>query len=645
MNAETAHDLVPLVDRVDIARLDATRKLDPASRSSLGQFMTPAAVARFMAALFQGAPEAVRLLDAGAGVGSLTAAFVEALCTRSAKPRSIDATAYELDPALCEYLTSTLAGCAAQCESTGIAFSSTIVARDFIKASVDTLDAGLFSAEKRSFNCAILNPPYKKIHSASDARLLLRRVGVETSNLYTAFLSLAVRLLDDGGELVAITPRSFCNGPYFQPFRELFLDAMSVKHIHVYESRSEAFGEDEVLQENVIVHAIKGAKRDRVTITSSAGPHDELVTTRTIGYADLVRPDDPEKFIHVVPDETGKGVSDRMRGLDATLADLGIWVSTGRVVDFRAKEHLRMQPSGTTVPLIYPTHFADGWVEWPKEGKKPNALVENKATKELLLPSGSYVLVKRFSAKEERRRLVAAIYDPRRVKAQRVAFENHLNVFHCANAGLAKNLAKGLAAFLNTTLVDDYFRQFSGHTQVNATDLRKLHYPRRAVLEAIGAKIGDILPDQADLDRLVYEELPRVTTSEIDPARRQKIEDAQAILAALELPKVQQNERSALTLLALVDVKPIDDWSAAHNPLCGISPMMQFFSDHYGKNYAPNTRETVRRKTVHQFLEAGLIVVNPDKPGRAVNSDKTVYQIAADALDLIRSYATAKWER
>jgi adenine-specific DNA-methyltransferase len=635
-----------LVEQIDLFRVDATRNLDPATRSSLGQFLTPPAVARFMAALFHGPSEDLRVLDAGAGVGSLTAAFVDNLCAREKKPRSINATAYELDPALCSYVRTTLEECRSRCRASLVQFSSAIEQVDFIKASVETLDAGLFSSKRRSFNCAILNPPYKKIQSSSDARLLLRRIGVETSNLYTGFLALAVRLLDEGGELVAITPRSFCNGPYFQPFREMFLDAMSIKHVHVYESRSEAFGDDEVLQENVIFHAVKGAPRDRVTITAGAGPSDDWISVRTIAYDELVRPDDPERFIHVVPDEVGRVVSEQMRSLDASLHDLGTSVSTGRVVDFRAREHLRMEPAPGTVPLIYPTHFADGRVDWPKEGKKPNAILENGATDELLLPAGAYVLVKRFSAKEERRRVVAAVYDPRRVKAERVAFENHLNVYHCASRGLSPDLARGLAAFLNTTLVDDYFRQFSGHTQVNATDLRKLHYPQRGVLEAIGAKIGDNVLDQAALDRLVYEELPRVATSGVKPVRgRGRVEEAQQILAALELPAKQLNERSALTLLALVGMKPNGKWAHADNPLRGITPMMEFFAEHYGKTYAPNSRETVRRQTVHQFLEAGLIIENPDDPERPTNSGKTVYQIEHDALWLIKSFKTDKWDK
>ena len=112
----------------------------------------------------------------------------------------------------------------------------------------------------------------------------------------------------------------------------------------------------------------------------------------------------------------------------------------------------------------------------------------------------------------------------------------------------------------------------------------------------------------------------------------------------LGLPREQQNERSALTLLALLDLKPDIPWGSASNPLCGITPMMNFFQRHYGKRYAPNTRETVRRYTVHQFLQAGLVVANPDEPSRPVNSPKAVYQMEPSALGVLRSFQTAAWQ-
>jgi adenine-specific DNA-methyltransferase len=124
----------------------------------------------------------------------------------------------------------------------------------------------------------------------------------------------------------------------------------------------------------------------------------------------------------------------------------------------------------------------------------------------------------------------------------------------------------------------------------------------------------------------------------------QKIMDALNILNALGLPRQQLNERSALTLLSLLSLEPESGWADASDPLMGITPMMDFFSEHYGKKYAPNTRETVRRQTVHQFLQAALIIANPDKSSRPTNSPKAVYQIEPSALKLLRSFGKPEWK-
>jgi len=123
-----------------------------------------------------------------------------------------------------------------------------------------------------------------------------------------------------------------------------------------------------------------------------------------------------------------------------------------------------------------------------------------------------------------------------------------------------------------------------------------------------------------------------------------KIKESLSVLNELGLPKQQQNERSALTLLSLLGLKPTDKWKDASDPLMGITPMMDFFQEHYGKKYAPNTRETVRRQTVHQFLQAALIVANPDKPARPTNSPKAVYQIEPSVLKLLRGFGKPGWK-
>jgi adenine-specific DNA-methyltransferase len=130
-----------------------------------------------------------------------------------------------------------------------------------------------------------------------------------------------------------------------------------------------------------------------------------------------------------------------------------------------------------------------------------------------------------------------------------------------------------------------------------------------------------------------------------DPIQaKKKIKEALNILHSLGVPKAQQNDRSALTLLALADVKADYEWRNASRNLIGITEMMSYFRDHYGINYAPNTRETVRRQTVHQFMQIGLVIPNPDEPSRPINSPKTRYILDPKVLDLLHVYNTKDWE-
>jgi len=636
-----------LIDSIDFFRLDANRKLNPNRRSDLGQFMTPPAIARLMASMFEAKQERIALLDAGAGVGSLTAAFVSEICSRSKKPKEIHATAYEIDATLAEYLSDTLRQCRNASEQAGVAFEQELIQRNFIDDGSRMLRREIFEPVQR-FDCAILNPPYKKIGSDSETRRMLHEIGVETSNLYTAFLSVVLMLLAEGGELVAITPRSFCNGPYFKPFRKLLLATLTLRRIHVFESRQVLFKEDDVLQENIIFYGVKSPDTNgSVTITAGEGPEDDCITEREVSYTQLVHRNDPDYFIRIVPDELGGSVARQMKSLRCTLSDLQAEVSTGRVVDFRAGRFLREHPVKGTVPLIYPRNLEEGFVRWPKPGgNKQHAVAVLPGADELLVPRGTYVLVKRFSAKEENRRVVAAIYDPQKITAERVGFENHINYFHRGGKGLPAAFARGLAAFLNSTLVDLYFRQFNGHTQVNATDLRNLKYPTVMQLETLGLKIGDHFSDQDTVDEYVRKELFNLADAEGDPVKaKNRIKQALAILKELGVPRAQQNERSALTLLSLLAIKASTPWSQAKAPLMGITPMMTFFEKCYGKRYAPNTRETVRRQTIHQFLDAGIVSINPDDPSRPINSPLAVYQIESGLLELLRTYGKAEWEK
>jgi adenine-specific DNA-methyltransferase len=493
---------------LDHVRKSFNNKTSRTDRSQIGQFLTPASIARFMSSMFETDLQEVRILDPGAGAGVLFAASVEDLISRIERPFSIEVVAYETDRTILPYLEETMDWCQSLCASHGIKFQGNVKIEDFISNTIEKMKEPLFTAPDKRFTHVILNPPYKKINSQTAISKALYSSDIEVANLYAVFVWLSIHLLEPGGQVVAITPRSFCNGPYFKKFRAAFLHMMNLKQIHIFESRKKAFGDDNVLQENVIYHAVRGTHKPKsVIISTSEGLDFDKAHVVSIPYNQIIHPGDEDMFIRLSADDVNTGLIERIKHFTSSLNELNLSVSTGRVVDFRAREHLRQFPQQETIPLIYPCHFLNGFVNWPAEsGKKPNAIVSSSETSDLFVEAGFYVLAKRFSSKEQPRRVMAALYDPSRINAGFVGFENHLNYFHIQGKGLPPDLAKGIALYLNSTIVDQYFRIFSGHTQVNATDLRKMPYPNHKQLLQLGNYVKEAMPDQETIDTIIEKE-------------------------------------------------------------------------------------------------------------------------------------------
>ncbi|WFB59564.1 Eco57I restriction-modification methylase domain-containing protein [Paenibacillus sp. BR1-192] len=474
--------MAQLLDAVDQERLAINPSLK--RKSELGQFLTPSSIASFMASLFdKDTMSHPNILDAGAGIGSLTCAFLSRLVSEGLSNQAA-ITAVEIDEILREKLFNTLS----LFEDT-LNLNSQVIAADYIEWATNVLldEESLLSSSnnKIRFSHAILNPPYKKIMSNSRHRKLLRGVGIETVNLYSAFVALTIELMEDHGQIVAIIPRSFCNGPYFRPFRQLLLEKTAIKHMHLFDSRDKAFKDDEVLQENVIMLLERGEIQGEVQVSTSRDDSFSDYEVNCYPFEKIVQPKDSEFFIHI-PTSNEESFIERYPSVCFSLKEIGVEVSTGPVVDFRVKGHLRDMPEDGTVPLFYPNHFVGTLTEWPKVMKKPNAVFVDDEMKKWLYPNGYYTVVKRFSSKEEKRRIVAGVLTPSSVNYAEVGFENGLNVLHYQKQGIPAELAFGLYAYLNSTEVDKYFRVFNGHTQVNATDLRTMKFPSREKLEKFG---------------------------------------------------------------------------------------------------------------------------------------------------------------
>ncbi len=346
------------------------------------------------------------MLDPGAGAGVLTAALVDRILALRAtgtlpELRTVTLEAWELDPAFVPALRRNLSSFAAALKREGITTTMILKNESYIECAVRALDDGLFSgAEETSITHAILNPPYRKIATRSPERTLLNSVGMETSNLYAAFVWLAMRQLTEGGELSAITPRSFCNGPYFRDFRRDLIARSTFHRVHLFQSRTEAFSRDAVLQENILFHLSRG-KLGTDTIMVSTGSL-ESPTEMQVSKDRFVSPDDPDQVIHIATDSDGNDIRDYIQGLPCRLEQLGLEVSTGPVVDFRLKDSLSRSLRATDVPLLYPHAVRGGRVLPPPRnaddggdtriGKKPVAVEINEETRRWLIPAARFVL-------------------------------------------------------------------------------------------------------------------------------------------------------------------------------------------------------------------------------------------------------------
>ncbi len=363
----------------ELLRIKANSKLNPKVKSTLGQFFTPQPISLYMASLFNKIEGHISLLDPGCGSGSLTAAFIDE-CLRRKKVKSINIDAFDIDSVIQPFINETLLLCGEKSEKQSVSIKANFILDDFIFNKTKKKNLGLFTSQS-GYSHIIMNPPYKKIATKSAHRKALKSVGIETVNLYTGFVALAIQQLNKGGELVAIIPRSFCNGVYYQPFREFLLGKTAVRQIHIFDSRSQAFADSGVLQENIIIHLIKGAKQQEVIITSSPDADFEIdestqsitvtdQTTRTVAFTEIVKSNDKRKFIHIAANDIDQVVIDRLSCFSSTLNDINLQVSTGSVVDFRLKEDLRPKIESGAVPLIYSSHL-NGGVNCPKISKSP----------------------------------------------------------------------------------------------------------------------------------------------------------------------------------------------------------------------------------------------------------------------------------
>jgi adenine-specific DNA-methyltransferase len=502
--------------RADFAGAAYAARVSDSLRKKQGLYLTPGVVATFMAGEIAASASTVRILDPAAGAGILLCAAVETLVTRAAGPKRIELVAYEIDAALVEVLTGVLGHLKDWARSRGTEVAIKVVPSDFIlehAGSLSSIGGFLPHLEARqAFDVVIANPPYFKLNKADRRAKVAAAVVHGQPNIYSLFMAIGAALLREGGELIYITPRSFASGPYFRLFREWFFNNVRPAWVHVFGSRRQAFSRDEVLQENVILKAIRrDTWADRkgsalLTISASHGIEDlDSPDRRSVQLAVVLDMASREKVLRlpVSPDE-----DDLLRFVDCwpgSLGAYGLQISTGPVVPFRATEFVedRGRVPERHVPLLWMNHVKRMQVRWPLGQHKPEYMKHVKAALPLLVPNRNYVLLRRFSAKEETRRLVAGPYLARAYSVSMLGLENHLNYIYRPGGSLSDDEAFGLAALFSSSLLDRYFRTSNGNTQVSATELRAMPLPAHEMIVEIGRQAQSLGSDVDAIDALV----------------------------------------------------------------------------------------------------------------------------------------------
>ena len=490
-------------------------------RKEHGLFLTPVPVADFMADRIKAGGRKLRILDPAAGAGILGCAAVEALVSRNPKPTTVELVAYEIDEGLVAPLRSVFGYLAEWCRDHDIALTVRLETTDFILAHAGVLhpyDGTLpFRQNTDSFDAVVSNPPYFKIGRKDPRATAASAVVHGQPNIYALFMAVGATVLREGGDFVFITPRSFASGPYFRRFRTIFFDMIRPTEVHVFGSRRDTFNRDEVLQENVI---LSGIRRYHGSRTEDGKP---LVISSSCGVGDIGEPVRRKVRAGTALD---RACSDRILRLptcdeaDEALALVGSWpgnlrnlglnISTGPVVPFRAAELIGRDGKVPTshAPLLWMNHVRAMRATWPLARNKPEYIRRSNAGT-LLLPNGNYVLLRRFSAKEEPRRLTAAPWLSSEFRVPEVGLENHLNYVHRPGGTLSEDEAWGLAALYNSRLLDTWFRAVNGNTQVSATELRAMPHPAHGTIIALGRRVKRLAEPMKGLDALVMELVAR----------------------------------------------------------------------------------------------------------------------------------------
>ena len=464
-----------------VAYLDGMPKKE---RKKIGQFFTSQGTAEYMASLVDiPDKEKISILDPGSGTGILSAALVQKILNEK-KSCFIELTCYETDENVIPVLQKNIQVMKEIC---GDSLNVILQKDDYLLSQAD--DFNHYRTDRKKWDIIICNPPYKKIEKKHPASQAMQKVIHGSPNLYFLFMAMALFNLKENGEMIFIIPRSWTSGAYFKAFREYLLSLGKLEYIHLFSSRNKVFREEQVLQETMIAK-VKRSKESigQVKIASTETSKDfSNVEVITQPYGNIVT--GKEKYILLPVSQDEVAIINMINTYDKTMVDYGYKMKTGIVVDFRQKYALREMQEKGTVPLFYSQNIQNGTVNHNPSGKQYDWMVTDYPN--LIQANKDYVFFKRFTAKEEKRRLQCGIYMAEKYKEYSyIGTHNKINfIERIDKKTFSKQEIYGLYALFNTTIYDKYYRILNGSTQVNSTEINNIPVPPMKIIARIGEKL------------------------------------------------------------------------------------------------------------------------------------------------------------
>lgn len=460
-------------------------KMPKSQRKKYGQFFTSKETAVFMAGLFD-VPKGIdelHILDAGAGSGILTLALIDKLQNET-EIKQISITCYETDPNIVDLLRNNLDYA---CNNSIVKIEYELRTDNYILSQLLEYNEMLGANPKpQKYDLIIGNPPYMKVGKDAPEAQAMPDVCYGAPNLYFLFASMGVFDLAPDGEMVYIIPRSWTSGAYFKNFRQKLLKECALEHMHLFGSRDKVFDHESVLQETMIIKIRKTqSKPETITVTTTQSNFDfSDMTTFDAPYNIVVSGE--HSYVFLVTNEREVKTLELLSSWQNTLPSIGLKMKTGLTVDFRNREALRDQKEEQAVPLFYSQHIQNGKVLFPI-GKEHEYIVTEQSG--LLQENANYLFVKRFTAKEEHRRLQCGVYlASKHPEYSQISTQNKIN-FIGGLSELSECVVYGLYVLFNSTMYDCYYRILNGSTQVNSTEINSMPVPPLESIELMGKEL------------------------------------------------------------------------------------------------------------------------------------------------------------